>query len=164
EIRESKALAYSAYAAYTMPGKKDESSYVRAYVGTQADKLGEAETALSALMNDMPTDEKMFAGSREAALKKIESTRTTKEAIYWSWEAAKRRGLDQDVNKIIYPKIQQSDLAGLKSFFDANIKGKHYTYLAIGKDGSLDMKSLEKLGPVKKLTMMDLFGYDGTEQ
>lgn len=164
EIRESKALAYSAYAAYTMPGKKDESSYVRAYVGTQADKLGEAETALSALMNDMPTDEKMFAGSREAALKKIESTRTTKEAIYWSWEAAKRRGLDQDVNKIIYPKIQQSDLAGLKSFFDANIKGKHYTYLAIGKDGSLDMQSLEKLGPVKKLTMMDLFGYDGTEQ
>jgi zinc protease len=164
EIRESKALAYSAYAAYTMPGKKEEASYIRAYVGTQADKLGDAETALSALMNDMPADEKMFAGSREAALKKIESNRTTKEAIYWSWESAQRRGLSEDVNKVIYPKIQQSDLAGLKTFFDTNVKGKQYTYLAIGKDGSLDMKALEKLGPVKKLTLMDLFGYDGTEQ
>jgi len=164
EIRESKALAYSAYAAFTMPGKKEEASYVRAYVGTQADKLGDAETALSALMNDMPADEKMFAGSREAALKKIESSRTTKEAIYWSWESAQRRGLDEDVNRIIYPKIQQSDLAGLKAFFDANIKGKHYTYMAIGKDGALDMEALKKLGPVRKLTIKELFGYDGTEE
>ncbi len=163
EIREGKALAYSAYAAYTTPGKKEEASYVRAYVGTQADKLGDAEAALSALMDDMPTDATMFAGSRDAALKKIESDRTTKEAIYWSWEAAQRRGLSEDVNQIIYPKIQQSDLEGLTTFFKTNIKGKHYTYLAIGKNGSLDMKALEKLGPVKKLTLKDLFGYDGTE-
>ncbi|MGB3870267.1 MAG: insulinase family protein [Flavobacteriales bacterium] len=163
EIREGKALAYSAYAVYTTPAKKEEASYVRAYVGTQADKLADAEAALSALMSDMPADEKMFAGSREAALKKIESDRTTKEAIYWSWEAAQRRGLDEDVNKIIYPKIQQSDLAGLKAFFDANVKGKHYTYLAIGKDGSLDLEALKKLGPVRKLTIKELFGYDGTE-
>ncbi len=163
EIREGKALAYSAYAAYTTPSKKEEASYVRAYVGTQADKLGDAEAALSALMNDMPTDATMFAGSRDAALKKIESDRTTKEAIYWSWEAAQRRGLSEDVNKIIYPKIQQSTLEGLNVFFNENIKGKHFTYLAIGKNGSLDMKALEKLGPVKKLTLMDLFGYDGTE-
>ena len=163
EIREGKALAYSAYAAYTTPGKKEEASYVRAYVGTQADKLGDAQAALSALMNDMPTDATMFAGSRDAALKKIESDRTTKEAIYWSWEAAQRRGLSEDVNKIIYPKIQQSTLEGLTVFFNEKIKGKHFTYLAIGKNGSLDMKALEKLGPVKKLTLMDLFGYDGTE-
>lgn len=164
EIREGKALAYSAYAAYTMPAKKEESSYVRAYVGTQADKLGDAEAALSALMDKMPADSVMFNGSRDAALKKIESSRTTKEAIYWSWESAQRRGLDKDVNQIIYPLIQQCDLAGLERFFNSHIKGKHYTYLAIGKEGSLDLKALEKLGPVKQLTIKDLFGYDGTEQ
>lgn len=164
EIRESKALAYSAYAAYTMPMKKEDASYVRAYVGTQADKLGDAEAALSTLMDKMPADEVMFAGSREAALKKIEANRTTKEAIFWSWEAAKRRGLTEDVNKVIYPKIEQSNLAGLEDFFNKHIKGRHYTYLAIGKEGSLDLKALEKLGPVKQLTIKDLFGYDGTEQ
>src|SRR5690606_15026987 len=163
EIREGKALAYSAYAAYTTPAKKEESHYVRAYVGTQSDKLGQAETALSELMNNMPADERMFQGSKEAALKKIESDRTTKEAIYWSWEAAQRKGLNADVNQLIYPKLQQSTLGGLSEFFNDNIKGKHYTFLAIGKEGSLDMEALEKLGPVKKLTIKDLFGYDGTE-
>lgn len=164
EIREGKALAYSAYAAYTMPAKKEESSYVRAYVGTQADKLGDAEAALSNLMNKMPADEAMFGGSRDAALKKIESSRTTKEDIYWSWESLQRRGLTEDVNAIVYPLIQKGDLAGLEQFFNAHIKGRHYTYLAIGKEGTLDLKALEKLGPVKKLTLKDLFGYDGTEQ
>jgi predicted Zn-dependent peptidase len=164
EIREGKALAYSAYAAYTTPVKKDDAHYIRAYVGTQSDKLGQAETALSGLMNDMPTDETMFEGSRDAALKKIESSRTTKEAIYWSWEAAQRRGLDEDVNEIIYPKIQQSTLAGLTDFFNTNIKGHHYTYLAIGKQGALDMDALKKLGPVEQLSLKQIFGFDGTEQ
>lgn len=163
EIREGKALAYSAYAAYTTPAKQEEAHYVRAYVGTQSDKLGQAEQALSQLMNNMPADERMFQGSKEAALKKIESDRTTKEAIYWSWEAAQRRGLNADVNQLIYPKLQQSTLDGLSEFFNEHIKGKHYTFLAIGKEGSLDMEALEKLGPVKKLTIKDLFGYDGTE-
>ncbi|MCC6840482.1 MAG: insulinase family protein [Flavobacteriales bacterium] len=164
EIREGKALAYSAYAAYTTPGKKEESHYIRAYVGTQSDKLGQAEAALSELMNNMPTNERMFQGSKDAALKKIESSRTTKEDIYWSWEAAQRRGLAEDVNKLLYPRIQQSTMEGLVAFFNQHIKGKHYTFLAIGKEGALDMKALEKLGPVKQLTIKDLFGYDGTEQ
>lgn len=164
EIREGKALAYSAYAAYTMPAKKEESSYIRAYVGTQADKLGEAEKAMNALMNDMPANQLMFDGSRDAALKKIESSRTTKEATYWSWEAAQRRGLDEDVNQYIYNKIKDIKLDDLKAFFNKHIKGKHYTYLAIGKEGSLDLEVLKKLGPVKELTIKDIFGYDGTEE
>lgn len=164
EIREGKALAYSAYAAYTMPAKKEESSYIRAYVGTQADKLGEAEKAMNALMNEMPANQLMFDGSRDAALKKIESSRTTKEAIYWSWEAAQRRGLNEDVNQYIYNKIKDITLDDLKAFFNKHIKGKHYTYLAIGKEGSLDLEVLKKLGPVKELTIKDIFGYDGTEE
>lgn len=164
EIREGKALAYSAYAAYTSPSKKEEAHYIRAYVGTQSDKLGQAEAALGELMNNMPTNERMFQGSKDAALKQIESSRTTKEDIYWSWEAAQRRGLSEDVNKVIYPLIKQSTMDGLVSFFNTHIKGKQYTYLAIGKEGALDLKALEKLGPVKQLTVKDLFGYDGTEQ
>jgi zinc protease len=164
EIREGKALAYSAYAAYTTPGKKEDAHYIRAYVGTQADKLGQAEAALGALMDDMPKDEQMFAGSKEAALKKIESSRTTKENIYWSWESAQRRGLNEDVNKVLYPRIQQSSLEGLNDFFTKYIKGHHYTFLAIGKEGTLDVNALGKLGPVKKLSLKEIFGYDGTEQ
>lgn len=160
EIREGKALAYTAYAAYTSPGKKDEAHYVRAYVGTQNDKLGDAVSAILALMNDMPADQKMFEGSKEAALKRIASQRTTKEAIFWSYDAALRRGVDHDLNQDLYAKIPSIGLTDLKAFFDTHIKGRHYTYLAIGKESAMDMKALEKLGPVRKLTMKEIFGYD----
>jgi hypothetical protein len=41
-MRESKALAYSVYATFTRPSKKEDAHYVFAYIGTQADKLHEA--------------------------------------------------------------------------------------------------------------------------
>ena len=39
EIRESKSLAYSAFAGYSNARKKDDPNYIYAYVGTQANKL-----------------------------------------------------------------------------------------------------------------------------
>ena len=72
EIRESKALAYSAYSAFTTPRKANKSHYVRAYVGTQVDKLGDAKIAIMELMNNMPEIEDQFQGAKTAALKKIE--------------------------------------------------------------------------------------------
>ncbi|MEO8066705.1 MAG: insulinase family protein [Flavobacteriales bacterium] len=159
EIREAKALAYSANAQFTRPAKKEEAHYVRAYIGTQNDKLGDAVTAMLALMNSMPADEKMFNGSKDAALKQIASQRATKEAIYWSWENAQRLGIDHDLNRDVYSAIQGSSLDGLSAFFNKNIANRTYTYLAIGKESAMDMKALERLGPVTKLSLEQVFGY-----
>ena len=159
EIREAKALAYSANVNFSRPAKKDEAHYVRAYIGTQNDKLGDAVTAMLELMNKMPADETMFHGSKDAALKQIASQRVTKEAIYWSWENAQRLGLDHDVNREVYNALQTATLDGLTGFFDKNIANRTYTYLAIGKESAMDMKALERLGPVTKLSLEQVFGY-----
>jgi predicted Zn-dependent peptidase len=160
EIREAKALAYSARAFYTTPGRKEEAHYVRAFVGTQADKLDDAVGALLALMNDMPEAEAQFNGAKEAALKVIASDRITKERIYWSWESAQRLGLDHDVRKDSYERIPAIGLKEMKDFFDREIKGRTYTYLIIGKESNVDFSVLEKMGTVRKLTKKDVFGYD----
>ena len=60
EIRESRGLAYAAFAAYSLPSKPDKSNYTYAFVGTQADKLKEATDEMLNLMNDMPKAEKQF--------------------------------------------------------------------------------------------------------
>lgn len=160
EIREAKALAYSARAFYTTPGRKEEAHYLRAFVGTQSDKLGDAVDALLALMNDMPEAEAQFNGAKEAALKVIASDRITKERIYWSWESAQRLGLDRDVRKDSYERIPAIGLKEMKDFFDREIKGRTYTYLIIGKESNVDFSVLEKMGTVRKLTKKDVFGYD----
>lgn len=160
EIREAKALAYSARAFYTTPSRPEEAHYVRAFVGTQSDKLNDAVDALLALMNDMPMAEEQFNGAKESALKVIASDRITKARIYWSWESARKLGLDRDIRRDNYERIPAIGLKEMKDFFDANIKGRTYTYLVIGKKENVDLKALERLGPVRILSKKDIFGYD----
>ncbi|HMQ76351.1 MAG TPA: insulinase family protein [Flavobacteriales bacterium] len=160
EIRESKALAYGANASYTTPAEKEEAHYVRAFIGTQADKLPDAVDAMLILMNDMPMAEAQFEGARTAARKVIASTRITRENIYWQWDAARRRGLDTDVRKLVYERIPQITLQDMKAFFDREIKGRPYTYCVIGKESTMDMTALERLGPVRKLERSELFGFE----
>ena len=159
EIREAKALAYGAGAAYTTPNKKADSHYVRVFIGTQADKLNDAVAAMQVLMNDMPMAREQFEGAKTSALKVIASTRITKENIYWTWDAAQRRGLDYDVRKTSYEKIPTISLEDMKVFFDKEIKGRPYHYCVIGKESAMDLKVLEKMGPVTVLTKEQLFGY-----
>ena len=159
EIRESKALAYGAGAAYTTPNKKEDAHYVRGFIGTQADKLPDAVDAMLKLMNDMPMAREQFEGAKTAALKVIASTRITKENIYWTWDANQRRGIDYDVRKTSYDQIPQISIEDMKAFFDKEVKGRTYHYAIIGKQSGMDLGILEKLGPVKVLTKEEMFGY-----
>lgn len=159
EIRESKALAYSAYAAMTTPSKADESHYVRGYIGTQNNKLSDAITAMLDLMNDMPEGQAQFEAAKMAAMKKIETDRITRSGLFWDAIRAQERGVDYDLRKDTYAELPNTSMANLQTFFTENIKGRNYTFLAIGKKEDMDMEALEKLGPVTELKLEELFGY-----
>ncbi|MFT7336447.1 MAG: zinc protease, partial [Porticoccaceae bacterium] len=92
EIRESKSLAYSAFASYNNASKKDSPNYVMAYVGTQANKLEQAVDAMMELMNDMPEAAKQFQAAKDATLKKLAAQRITKSSIFWSYERLQKLG------------------------------------------------------------------------
>ena len=159
EIRESKALAYSAYAAYTTPRKLDQPHYIRAYVGTQVDKLTDAKIAIMELMNNMPEVEGQFQDSKMAALKKIETSRTKRSSLFWKYLSAKEMGRNYDLNEEIYPQIKKLELADLKAFFDKKIANKKYTYLVIGNKKLVKMDVLKEMGEVHELTLEEIFGY-----
>ncbi len=159
EIRESKSLAYSAFASYSNASKKDEPNYVMAYVGTQANKLGQAVEAMMELMNDMPEAEKQFKAAKEAALKKLAAQRITKSNIFWSYERLKKLGIDNDNREEMYNTIKGMTMEDLKAFFDQNVKGENYNVMVIGNKNDLDIKSLQKLGKIKELDVDYLFNY-----
>jgi predicted Zn-dependent peptidase len=159
EIRESKALAYSAYAAFSSPSEADDHHYVRGYIGTQVNKLEDATDALLDLMSTLPRADKQFEQAKLSALKKIETNRTTGRNILWSYQSAQDRGLDYDLNEKVYPAVQKMSFDDMQTFFDRNIKGKNYTYMVIGNRSEVDMKALEKLGPVTELSLEEVFGY-----
>lgn len=159
EIRESKALAYSAYAAYTSPRKPNRSHYVQAYVGTQVDKLNDAVKAMMELMNNMPEVTDQFNGSKLAALKKIETSRTKQADLFWRYLSAKDLGRDYDINKDIYTTVDKMEMKDLRGFFDQNIKNRNYNYLVIGNKKLVNKEVLQSLGEYKELTLEEIFGY-----
>ena len=159
EIRESKSLAYSAYAAYSTARKKDDSNYVIAYVGTQANKLEQAVDAMMELMNDMPEAKKQFKAAKEATLKKLAAQRISKSNIFWSYERLQKLGIDNDNREVMYNTIKAMTIEDLKGFFNKNIKGESYNVMVIGNKDDLDVKSLQKLGKIKELEVDYLFNY-----
>ncbi len=159
EIREAKALAYSAYSYVTTPSKPDRSHYVQAYIGTQVDKQKEATKAMLELLNNMPEVNDQFEGAKLAALKKIETSRTKESSLFWRFLSAKEFNRDYDINTKVYPAIEKMQLSDLKTYFDENIKGKKHAFLVIGNKKLVDKKALAELGEYKELTLEEIFGY-----
>lgn len=159
EIRESRALAYSSFAAFTTPDKSDKPHYVYGFVGTQPDKLKIATDALLELMNKMPKAEIQFNQSRDGVMKKIESERIRKASIFWNYLSAKERGLNEDIRKEIYNAMPNYTVNDLEKFFNKHIKGKKFTFLIMANKSMLDYDVLREIGEIRELTLEEVFGY-----
>ena len=158
-IRESKALAYSTYATYTTPDKKEDPYSIAAYVGCQADKFNESIVAMNELLNDLPSVENNFITAKSGIRKDIETERITQDGIIYNYLAAERKGLNEDIRKVIYEKMDKMQFDDIKKFHTDNISHKPYTYCVLASDKKINPDDLQKVGTVKKLNMEEIFGY-----
>jgi predicted Zn-dependent peptidase len=159
EIREAKSLAYSAAAVYSTASKKGDDDLMYAYIGTQANKLPEAVTAMVDLMNNMPSSEQQFQAAKNSVLKQIAAERITKSQIFWSYESLQRRGIDYDNRKEMYEAIESMTMADLQNFFADNVKGSSYSAVVVGNKNDVNFEALQKLGKVQEMEVDYLFNY-----
>lgn len=158
-IRESKALAYSTYAFYLAPDKKEGRYTTLAYVGSQADKMNEAVSAMNELMKELPRSEKVLEGAKESIKKNLASERITQDDIIFSYLAARRLGLSTDYRKDIYEKVGSLTFDDIKHFHEEYISGKPYTYCVVASRDKIKIDDLKKIGDVKELSLNEIFGY-----
>jgi hypothetical protein len=158
-IRESKALAYSTNSFVAAPDKKEDPYFISAYVGCQADKFNESIVAMNELLNDLPSVENNMLNARSAMKKDIETERITQDGIIYNYLAAERKGLKEDIRKSIYQNADKLGYADLKKFHTDNMASKPYTYCIVASEKKLKMTDIAKNGPVKKLTLEEIFGY-----
>jgi predicted Zn-dependent peptidase len=158
-IRESKALAYSTYAYYLTPAKKDDRYTVQAYVGTQADKLNEAIKGMNDLLTDLPESEKVISAAKDNIRKSLETERITQDGILFNYLTAQRRGIDYDIRKNTFDNIDKLGFADVKRFHDEEIKNKPYTYCIVASEKRVSDEDLKKYGQLTKLDMKQIFGY-----
>lgn len=160
EIRESKALAYSAYAYAASPVRKKYSHSLRAYVGTQPDKLYEAVGAFQDILENMPVSLPQIETARQSVLRQIAADRITKDNLYWTWRANRDKGFaNRDLREDTYKMLQNAQAGDLIRYQEQHVKGRHYTWMVLGERERIDFEFLKQIGPVQELTLEDIFGY-----
>jgi len=158
-IRESKALAYAVNSNYRPGSKKDDPYYVTAYIGSQADKSPESMKSMFELLNDMPRADKLFEGSKTSLINTLSSERTTREDVLWSYERAKKLGLDYDIREKVYNTVPSLTFEQIADFQKQNISGHQYAVCVLGSKSKIDMNDLAKYGDVQELSLDEIFGY-----
>ncbi|MEO7446486.1 MAG: insulinase family protein [Ferruginibacter sp.] len=158
-IRESKALAYSTFAFFVIPDKKEDPFYTIAYVGSQADKFNDAAKSMNELLDDFPEIESTLDFAKSSLKKDIETQRITGDDIIFNFLAAERKGLKTDIRKTKYAAIDGIGFKQLKDFHDKNLADKPYTYAIVASEKNMKMDDMKKYGEIKKLGLEEIFGY-----
>ncbi|HUB61326.1 MAG TPA: insulinase family protein [Puia sp.] len=158
-LRESRALAYSTFASYETPARKEDPFYILAYIGCQADKLNEAIDGMNALLGDLPVSAKGLELAREGEKKDIETERFTGDEIVFQYLGDREKGLDYDQRKEEYFSLDGLSMDDIKHFHEREIAGKAYTYCVVASQKRIRLDDLKKRGEVKVLTLEEIFGY-----
>ena len=159
EMRESRGLAYNAYAGYLDPSYKDEREMALIHIITQNDKMMDCVSHFLDIIDTIPQSEASFRIAKEAVTKRIASQRTTKYGLISKWLSAKQRGIDYDENERIYKALPDLTLADIVRFEQARMAHKTWRYVILGNESDLDMKALEQIAPVRRLSTQEIFGY-----
>lgn len=158
-IRESKALAYSTYGYYVQPQKKSDQYYMMSYVGSQADKFGDAVGAMNELLTKMPELSDNLELAKSQVKKDIQTERVMQDDIIFRYLAAQQLGLKDDIRKEMYTSVDKITMADVKKFHTTHFSGKPYTYALVASEKNVKMDDLKKIGEVKKISLEELFGY-----
>ena len=159
EMREARGLAYNAYAAYIEPYYTDHPEYFFTHIITQNDKMMDAVGHFLEILNEMPESEQAFGIAKEALTKRLASQRTTKFGLINAWLGAKMRGIDYDIDERIYNALPNITLQDIVKFEKEQMANKPYRYVILGDEKELDMKAIQKLGPIRRVSTEEIFGY-----
>ena len=159
ELRETRGLAYNAGSYYVRPGRKDDTEYFFTHIISQNDKMMDCIHTFNDIINNLPQNEASFNLAKQSLTKSLQSIRITKAGVIDAYLNAKFKGIDYDPNKKLYEMLPSITLQDITNFEKQNIVGKPFRMVILGDEKNLDMKSLEKIAPVKKLTQEEIFGY-----
>lgn len=159
EIREKKALAYQAFAVHTTAKDTLKPQYTYGYLGCQTDKTIEAIESLLEVLKNMPLDSIKFKQAVSSMKQQLASSRTTRASKLSSFWANKKLGFESSKNEQIYNALDELTVNDILKFHEVNLSNNQYTIVIVANLKDLDIKTLERFGPVKTVTVKDLYPY-----
>ena len=159
EMRESRALAYSAGARLTEPEFLGDTYAFYASIASQNDKLRQAVEAFDLIIEELPQSPENLEIAKTAILGQLRTRRVTGQAVLYSYLNAEELGLTEPREKQVFEKVGAMTMDDLLATHARWIKGRTYLYTILGDPKDLDLDFLRTLGPVKVVSLDEIFGY-----
>jgi len=157
ELREARALAYSAWAHFFNPTRPNEENILIGAIGCQADKTIDAVNAFMGLLEDMPINENRWESAHASILSTYRTNpigyRATPSFVY----DVRTLGLDMDPRKKRYEALRSAQIKLLTDFYNEEIKPKAKLLSIVGDSAKIDLEKLSEIGPITKVKAEDLF-------
>ncbi len=159
EVREARALAYTASGGHTGVADKGDDTQLWGYLGCQADKTPEAVKLMETLLQDFPASEKRF---RETANSIEESYRTdpipfrSVPGAVIGWEDQGLTGGDPGPKR--FERASKYTLPELQAFA-ARFKTKPLTVWILGHRDRVGLDQLKTFGEFEEKSLDSLFPY-----
>ena len=159
EMREARGLAYSSQAHLIGPSHKNDTYMYFAFIATQNDKMKTAIEAFDEIINQMPESQAAFDVAKEALISRMRTDRVTGTEIINNYIGDREMGVSESRMKHIYEIAQTMTLDDVKATQDKWVENRTYSYGILGDIKDLDTEYLKTLGPVKVLSLEEIFGY-----
>lgn len=160
EVREFRALAYSAYGYRITSDLLTHGTLPCGYVsqiGTQADKAMTTTLLLDSLLSDMPLRSAQVETARHAIVNGINNSFPTMRQIGAEVADLRLHGYAQDPEAGILKALAPMTASDLMRFYRGNIQSRPRAIFIVGNKKMLDMKRLGKLGKIVILKKADLY-------
>lgn len=157
ELREARALAYSAGAQYATGYRKGDQSLMIGAVATQADKTVDALNAFIELMDTMPVSQERFDLARESILNSYRTAKIGFRDVIGAVRSWERLGLEPDPRKARFDVISDAELELMTDFYAEHVAKKPKLISVVGAKDKIDLEALGAIAPVKEIPIEEIF-------
>ena len=157
ELREARALAYSAWAHYFSPTRPEEENLLVGSIGCQADKTIEAVLAFMDLLENMPINQTRWDSAHSSMLSSYRTNPIPYRGIAGFVYDVLALGLSGDPRKARFKIVEEAKIETLEEFYKNSIKPKAKLISIVGDSNKIDIEELEKIGPVTRIQKEQLF-------
>lgn len=157
ELREARALAYSAGALYHVGSRlKDENLMIGA-IGCQADKTPEAISAFIDIIDNLPESPERMQEALTALDNQYRTSKLGFREVISAVRAWEKRGLEPDPRKKQFEALKAAGLDTVLAFHKERVKDRPKLISVVGDKNRIDMNALQEYGAVTEVGLTDLF-------
>jgi len=157
ELREARALAYSAGALYHVGTRIDDENLMIGAIGCQADKTPEAVAAFLDIIDNLPESPERMEEALTALDNQYRTSKIGFRAVIGAVRAWEKLGLGPDPRKKQFEALKSASLQTVLDFHKQRVEDRAKLISVVGDKNRIDMSALKEYGAVTEVGLSDLF-------